>query len=77
MWGKKAAVLVWSLVFALTGCAQNKNEAISVENETQLKEKSVAARQYSEGNIGLLEANDTVYWYDATTCLLNYLDTII
>lgn len=74
MWGKKAAVLVWSLVFALTGCAQNKNEAISVENETQLKEKSVAARQYSEGNIGLLEANDTVYWYDATTCLLNYLD---
>lgn len=75
MWRIKTAALVWLSIFVLTGCGQNnKNESISVENETQLKEKSVAARQYSEGEIGLLEANDTVYWYDATTCLLNYLD---
>ena len=53
---------------------QNQDQSASTDPEAQLKEKSVAGRQYSEGNIGLLEANDTVYWYDGTRCLLNYLD---
>lgn len=71
--GKMIAAFLVS--FLLVGCSKNsKSETVSPERETQLKEKSVAARQYTEGNIGFLEANDTVYWYDATTCLLNYLD---
>lgn len=69
---KKAFIL--SLLFLLTGCTGSKNESLSPEQEAQLKEKSVACRQYSEGDIHLLEANDTIYWYDPKTCLLNYLD---
>lgn len=72
---KKTIFLIFLMLCALIGCKQNgKNGSLSPEEEAQLKEKSVAARQFTEGDINLLEANDTVYWYDGTTCLINYLD---
>lgn len=72
---KRAILFCAGLALTLTGCSQSsKKETTSLEQEAQLKEKSVAARQFTEGDIGFLEANDTVYWYDGTTCLLNYLD---